>query len=555
MVIAVAARVVERALDGVDLDVDADVGPVPLDQLQRVDRVRVQGRDHVDREEDPLAVRAQAEFLPVTLVVADPVEQGVGLLRVELGELRGQLLVVPGVPGPGARLVRPGLPEVDDVDDLLAVDAQRQRLTELLVAEHLAHLRVLVREVQVDLHLLRTRGDQLDQPVAALLHVLRQGRLVLQRVDVALLDVELARQRVEHQGLHVLRDAEAQAVDVGQLLTGLVDLPEVGVALHDHARGAARVGLGDDPGVERGLGHIAPARRDLDVTAACAEQGGPVGQVGRLGLLGGLGVVLRVELAAVVLREQRGVLPERRGQLLQEQGVRRGEGELDGVLVDLGDLAGLAPDHQLRGHRLVELGVLRAILDGEDDVVGREGLAVGPLHALAQVEDELRGRGIDFPALCHVGQHLGERQVPAHQALVADHAQDAVVVRAAAQAAPQRAPVDAHLLGVDHQRRRRQALRECRQLAFGCQLGQGGRLLAGLRPGRTGASHARQGRRAGESLEYITPGRSGGARRHTLAALHRSLLALHSDRPTYRNSGRPRTILWACQTPCLNDFV
>ena len=40
MVVVVAARVVERALDGVDLHVDADLGPVALHQLERVDGVR-----------------------------------------------------------------------------------------------------------------------------------------------------------------------------------------------------------------------------------------------------------------------------------------------------------------------------------------------------------------------------------------------------------------------------------------------------------------------------------------------------------------------------------
>ena len=42
-----------------------------------------------------------------------------------------------------------------------------------------------------------------------------------------------------------------------------------------------------------------------------------------------------MELAAVVLGEERDVLAQRRRQLLEEQRVGAGEGELDGRFVDL----------------------------------------------------------------------------------------------------------------------------------------------------------------------------------------------------------------------------
>ena len=71
---------------------------------------------------------------------------------------RGELLVVPGMARARPGLVGLGLAEIDDVDDLLAVDAERQRLAELLVGEHLPHLRVLVGDVQVDLALLGARS-------------------------------------------------------------------------------------------------------------------------------------------------------------------------------------------------------------------------------------------------------------------------------------------------------------------------------------------------------------------------------------------------------------
>ena len=162
MLIAVAARVIQGAFDRVDLDVDADIGPVPLDQLQRIDRVRIQRGYDVDREKHLLTVRAQPHLLAIALVVAKFVQNVVGLPGVEFGELAREFFVVPRVAGAWTGLIRLGLPKVDDVDDFLAVHAQRQRLAELLVGEHLAHLRVFVGDIQVDLNLLRTGVDEFD---------------------------------------------------------------------------------------------------------------------------------------------------------------------------------------------------------------------------------------------------------------------------------------------------------------------------------------------------------------------------------------------------------
>ena len=110
--------------------------------------------------------------MAVAFVVAEFVQNVVGLLGVELGELTREFFVIPGVAGAGAGLVRLRLPQVHDVDDFLAVNTQRQRLAKLLVAHHLAHLRILVRDVGVYLHLLRTGVDQLNKAVSAFLHVL-----------------------------------------------------------------------------------------------------------------------------------------------------------------------------------------------------------------------------------------------------------------------------------------------------------------------------------------------------------------------------------------------
>ena len=115
-----------------------------------------------------------------------------------------------------AGLIRLGLAEIDDVDDLGAVDAERQRDAEVLVGEHLPHLRILVIHVHVDLALLRRGGDELHQVVVALLLVLRERGLVGERIDLPLLHVDLAGKHVEKQRLDVLVDREGNAVEIGR---------------------------------------------------------------------------------------------------------------------------------------------------------------------------------------------------------------------------------------------------------------------------------------------------------------------------------------------------
>ena len=316
-----------------------------LHQFERVDFIRIERRDHVDGEEDLLPIRPQPDAVAVLLRIAELVENGIGLGLVELGQLPRQLLVIPGVIRPRPGLIGLRLAEIDQVDDLLAVHAERERLAELLVGEHLPQLRILVGHVQIDLNLLGSRIDQFDQAVAALLHVLGQRRLVLQRIDMALLDVQSPRDRVQHQRLDILRDIEGDPIDIGKLVAVAVDLPEIGVALHHHARRAAGVGFLDDPRVERRLVGIAPARVNFDVAAFVAEQRAPIGQVRRLDEIHDRGVVLRMKLAAIVLCKQRRMLAQRSRHLLEKQRIGAREREFDRGVVDFGRSARLASAH------------------------------------------------------------------------------------------------------------------------------------------------------------------------------------------------------------------
>ena len=211
----------------------------------------------------------------------------------------------------------------------------------------------------------------------------------MQRIDVTFLNVELARQCVQHQRFDVLRDAEIEPVNVGELLPSLVNLPEVGVAFHHDAGHATRVRFSDHPGIQRRLLDVAPTGRDFNVTTFAAEQACPIGLVGCLGLRGHVGVVLGVKLAAIVFGEQRGVLSQRCGQLLQEHCVRCGKGELHRAVIYFDNLRWFVGDDQRGGNGFIQLRVFRTLFNREHHVICRERLAIRPLHALAQVKSEL----------------------------------------------------------------------------------------------------------------------------------------------------------------------
>ena len=96
-----------------------------------------------------------------------------------------------------------------------------------------------------------------------------------------------------------------------------------------------------------------------------------------------------------------------------------GQGEPYSVVVDLGDfdlsalpfLRGLVEmtDGQARPRRSGDVVVVDDALEGEKDVVGREGRAVGPLDALAQMKRPHQAVVGGFPALGQVALHPGSQ--------------------------------------------------------------------------------------------------------------------------------------------------
>ena len=179
------------------------------------------------------------------------------------------------------------------------------------------------------------------------------------------------------------------------------------------------------------------------------------------------------------------MLAKWRGVVFEIKRIRRGEFELYREIVDFFDINRLAGHGKLRRRGTVKLLVLDAVLDGEHHVICGEGVAVRPFCALQQMEGELRGIVVDLPFHRKVRQNLGEIHVPANQPLIADHAQDAVMVRRTAQATAQCASIGADFLVRRHHHRIfRQAFGQRRQFAVLYQRLQFRRLLAGSSPRR-----------------------------------------------------------------------
>jgi len=178
--------------------------------------------------------------------------------------------------------------------------------------------------------------------------------------------VELAGQELGQGGVSVGDDGEDVAIEVGNLVPLLVDAPEVGVALEDDA-------LALDVLIE----HEGATGNDLGGIGAHAPHFGDL--------------TLFVGLFEDVLGNDVPALDQRRGEGLGEVG-------LDGIVVDLAPDDGRAIDFEVFDGVGTHVGV-GVYLSAEDDIVGGDGLTVGPLRALAQVEDDGQAVILDLPAL------------------------------------------------------------------------------------------------------------------------------------------------------------
>ena len=86
--------------------------------------------------------------------------------------------------------------------------------------------------------------------------------------------------------------------------------------------------------------------------------------------------------------------------MVVQNGIGRGQDEIDGVVVDLDDLG-------IGGDAGLQVGALGAdAVGGEHHVVGGEGVAVLELDAFAQMEAPAGGLLRDFPAFGQSGNDL-----------------------------------------------------------------------------------------------------------------------------------------------------
>ena len=223
----------------------------------------------------------------------------------------------------------------------------------------------------------------------------------------------------EHQGLGlVLHGGVDDLVHVGQLLALGIDLPVVGVAdeLIVLALDAVLAGLGgQDKGVQGGDSGVVPEVVQ-HLLAGLADVGefhaaDFLGSGQSLRFLGGLGVAVFHALALDdqvnhLLKDMLGsVVPlEVNGQSLDEVVLGSAEGHGEGGVINLFHHGGIAVGILMAGadalavHLVQTHGVVEpyAVLSGER-------LAVGPLHALAQINGVDGVVIVDIIALGHVG--------------------------------------------------------------------------------------------------------------------------------------------------------
>ncbi len=193
----------EAALERIDLHLHADRAPLRFDQPQDVDMIRCIGGDHIDLEADLPTARQGANAIR-TALVAELVKQLVRLVGIERDVLGGELLVVVGRAGKVAELPGLALTEQHRVDDLLSVHAQRQSDAEILLVEQRTQLGILVREVEVDGHVLAATGIGGKHVVVATLLVFGKQRPVGDGIDVPQAEVDIAADHREDETFYVL---------------------------------------------------------------------------------------------------------------------------------------------------------------------------------------------------------------------------------------------------------------------------------------------------------------------------------------------------------------
>ena len=305
-------------------------------------------------------------------------------------------------------LHRFALADVKYIDDLLAVEAVGHGDTEVLVVKDFAHALIFVVQVEVEPGGIADAA-RLEELVFTWFAIVGDNGFVVIGVEVAAHHVDFAVEHFQQEDFAVFENVIDDAVDVGQLIAFGIDFPEVGVALQDQL-GAFAVGYRHFPGHERGKVGIEPAR-----VGRCARHAGAlhlvkvdpvVGVVLSDQLIQIFGVVVHVELGAVVLGNTGEDAAAGGGQVLQEEAVGGVESDFQCVVVDgLKGGVGFAGAHPAGCPPRAQLFIEDLVIPPEGKVVGCEGLAVGPLHTFSESEGVFAGVGTGADTFGRVGDN------------------------------------------------------------------------------------------------------------------------------------------------------
>ena len=246
---------------------------------------------------------------------------------------------------------------------------------------------------------------KLNSVAAAVLTFLVEGEVG--GGDVALLVVDLTVDDAQVEDVVGVEEPVPYVVDIGHLVPFGVHLPEIGIAPHDEK--FLGQGVAGCPGVEAGqVGVEVPP-------VAVGEEGDPgIEATFIYGCFQGLLVVggLHMELGEVVMGCKQ--VSRQRCDAVKEHGVGVGEGKDDGVFV--GELHGhgrsFGAGHPVAADSRRDVLVEHDVFLPPGEVVGVEGGAIRPLHALPQVEGPDGGVVVAFPGLGDVGAECKFRCIP-----------------------------------------------------------------------------------------------------------------------------------------------
>ena len=463
--------------DGPDPKVPAPLFGDVLGDPREVDEGSTDRLDLQNESSHPVA--AHAVSLAVALLQPQLVEHPVGTIGVEL-RVSLPVFLAGRVGHGGRRTGGPRLPQPqpEDLVELVTVDADRQGDAEVPIGQPMRHLGVAFVRLVKEKPGVRARlaGPVADTVVAALLVLQEHGNLFHQ--DVAALDVVFARNGPQVQDLQVLGQAQDDPVDVGKLVAVGVDDPVIGVSLEHHLRRVDRRlytprgghgAFGVQLGVVLELEQLDPGLKAFGLDLGI--------QLGRID-------EIRMELLDVVSRREgpQGLVApcevtgDAHGrQFGEERVIGLAEADAEGMVIDPFPDTFLTADPVPLGADRIELLVLVDVLVPEQDVGRREGMAVGPPHALAQMKGEGLALVGHVPGADDPGRDGFDVGAPVEQMVVLD-AIDVLAVGRAREAGAPRATVPTDLVRRrDHRRLGRQALLDRRQRAGRDALGEHGR--------------------------------------------------------------------------------